>query len=101
LPAYVIANVDITDPDGYAEVKNRVRETIERHGGRYLSLRGKMEVAEGDWVPRQVAIIEFPSYEDARRWYDSAEYEPLKEIRMRTARSEVILIDGVESPPSA
>ncbi len=97
MPAYVVANVEITDPEGYADVKRGVLETIETHGGRYLARGGEVEVLEGKWVPRQASILEFPDYESAKRWYESAEYGPLKSIRLRTAKSELVLIDGVES----
>jgi uncharacterized protein (DUF1330 family) len=89
MPAYVIASVEILDAEGYAVVRAGVRETIERYGGRYLALRGRVEVLEGNWAPRQAAIIEFPSYEDAVRWYESPEYAPLKRARIRTARSDL------------
>ena len=51
MAAYVIANIQITDPDRYPEYASRVPQTIERHGGRYLARGGKVEVLEGEWEP--------------------------------------------------
>jgi len=92
--AYLFANIDVTDPDGYDEYRKRVPATIAAHGGRYLTRAGAAEVLEGEWVPRRMVILEFPSMAALKTWYDCPEYRPLRDIRARTARSSVVAIDG-------
>lgn len=54
-----------------------------------------MQTLEGDWKPKRIVVTEFPSIEQARRWYDSEEYRALKALRLRTARGSVVLVEGV------
>jgi uncharacterized protein (DUF1330 family) len=95
VPAYVIANVDVRDPDTYEEYREAVPATIAEHGGRYLARGGATEVVEGDWEPKRLVIVEFPSLEAARAWVHSESYGPVKAIRHRTAETQLVLIDGV------
>ena len=95
MAAYVIADVEVTDPAGYDEYRKGVPATIAAHGGRYLARGGEVQVLEGDWIPRRAVILEFPSLERARAWYDSPEYRPLREMRERASDSRLVIIDGV------
>ena len=95
MAAYVIADVEVTDPAGYDEYRKGVPATIAAHGGRYLARGGAVQVLEGDWIPRRAVILEFPSLERARAWYDSPEYRPLREMRARASNSRLVIIDGV------
>jgi len=56
---------------------------------------GQIQTLEGDWTPKRIVVTEFPSIEQARRWYDSEEYRALKALRSRSARGSVVLIEGV------
>ena len=71
MPAYVIADIEITDAAGYEEYRRRVPATVAQYGGRYLVRGGAAETLEGDWQPRRLVVLEFPSIAQARRWYDS------------------------------
>lgn len=95
MPAYVIANVDVTDPAGFEQYRALVPATIEQYGGRYLVRGGTHEVVEGDWRPRRLVVLEFPSMTAARRWYDSEEYRHPKALRLRSARTDALLVEGV------
>jgi uncharacterized protein (DUF1330 family) len=95
MAAYVIAELTVTDPTGFEEYRRGVESTIKQHGGRYLVRGGWSDTLEGAWRPSRVVVLEFPSVEAARRWYDSPEYAPLKALRMKTARTEALLIEGV------
>ena len=97
MPAYLIADVEVTDPAGYAEYSRAIMGTIEAHRGRYLVRGGATEVLEGDWSPKRTIVIEFPSAAQLRAWYDSPEYEPLKALRKRTAVSRLVLVEGVDA----
>jgi uncharacterized protein (DUF1330 family) len=95
MPAYLIAEIDVTDPAGFEEYRQLVPATIQQYGGRFIVRGGAVEALEGDWQPKRVVITEFPSLEQARRWYNSEEYREPKALRFKTARSKVILVEGV------
>jgi uncharacterized protein (DUF1330 family) len=93
--AYLVANVKFTRPDKAQEYGRQLPATIEKFGGRYLARGGTAEVAEGDWHLGYVTIVEFPSLELAKRWYESVDYGRLKPIRLEHAQSEIAFVDGV------
>src|SRR6516165_9596318 len=95
MPAYFIVDNEVTDPTGFEEYRKQVPGTVERYGGRFLVRGGQVQTLEGDWKPKRVVVTEFPSIEQARRWYDSEEYGALKALRLRTARGSVVLVEGV------
>jgi uncharacterized protein (DUF1330 family) len=94
MPAYLIANIDVTDPTGYEQCKAQAPATIAAYGGRYLTRGGATAVLEGDWAPHRLVILEFPDMARLHAWYDSVEYRPLIEIRQRTSHSSFIAIEG-------
>ncbi len=96
MAAYIIVDVEVTDPDLYAEYKQQVPATLEPYGGRFLCRGGVMERLEGDWKPARVVILEFDSVEQARGWWSSTEYAAPKALRQRSARSNMILVEGVD-----
>jgi uncharacterized protein (DUF1330 family) len=87
--------LDVTDTATFEEYRWQVPATIGKYGGRYLVPGGRIETLEGDWHPKRVVILEFPSTEQARRFYDSPEYEPQKALRLRSAHSKLLLAEGV------
>lgn len=95
MPAYVIVDLTVTDTAGFEEYRRQVPATIERYGGRYLVRGGSYERLEGDWQPNRVVVLEFPTRDAARRWYDSEDYRGPKALRQRTAVTHVILVEGV------
>jgi uncharacterized protein (DUF1330 family) len=94
MPAYVIANVDVTDPARYEDYKRMVPPTIAAFGGRFLARGGDVHVLEGAWTPRRLVIVEFPSLAQARAWWESAEYGPAKALRQATATSDLVIVEG-------
>jgi uncharacterized protein (DUF1330 family) len=96
MPAYIIFDIHVDDPDAYAPYRDPARETIEAHGGRYLARGGDTEVLEGDWDVDRLVILEFPSMEQARAWYGSAEYQEVAPIRQAASRGRGVLVEGVE-----
>jgi uncharacterized protein (DUF1330 family) len=94
MTAYVIADIDIHDQDTYREYSALVPDTLRPYGGRFLVRGGAFETLEGDWRPRRVVVLEFPSAGHARRWYGSQEYaEPLA-IRHRASNGKLVLVEG-------
>ena len=95
MAAYVIAEVEITNPEGYKEYTIHVPATIAKYGGRFLARGGAAEVLEGEWPQKRRVIIEFASMEAARRWWNSPEYEKPKAMRRANSEGRLILLEGV------
>lgn len=94
MPAYFVANVEVTDPDGFQEYAKGAPATVAKYGGRYLVRGGAIEVLEGDWAPKRLTIIEFESVARVKEWFNSPEYRPFKEIRKRTTVARLLSIEG-------
>ena len=95
MPAYLIAEIEVLDPAGYAEYIRLVPPTIERYGGRYVARGGAVETVEGEPSPGRVAIVEFPDAARIRQWLNSPEYRPVRAIRLRTAKSRLRIVEGL------
>jgi uncharacterized protein (DUF1330 family) len=94
VPAYVIADVEVTDPDAYGGYTAGVPASIARFGGRFLVRGGEAERLEGDWEPARVVVIEFPDRAALRAWWDSEEYRQLAELRRAASRGSLLAVDG-------
>ena len=95
MAAYVIGEVEIRDPQAYQEYAEGVPATIGRYGGRYLVRGGAVETKEGAWAPQRVVVLEFPTMDQARKWYGSTEYAPLLAIRLKAATANLVFVEGV------
>ncbi|MBX9963245.1 MAG: DUF1330 domain-containing protein [Burkholderiales bacterium] len=95
MPAYLIADVDVSDPMGFETYRQLVAPTITGAGGAYIVRGGGFEVLEGSYQPKRLVVLEFESMAAARAWYHSDEYAPVKAIRQRTAATNVILVEGL------
>lgn len=95
MAAYIIAEVQVTDPDTYATYRAMVAPSLAVYGGRFLARGGHAETLEGDRPPARIVIIEFDSVAQARAWWDSPEYRPARDLRHRAAQSRMIVIEGV------
>lgn len=92
--AYVIVEIEITDPELYEKYKQQAPATVQAHGGRYLARGGATITLEGDWNPERFVILEFASLEQARGWHDSPEYREARSLRWRAARSRMLALAG-------
>ena len=95
MPAYVINDMEITDPALFEEYKNLSPATVALYGGRFLARGGRVETLEGSWSPNRIVILEFPSMAQAQAWSDSPEYAPAKRLRQMSATSNLVMIEGV------
>jgi uncharacterized protein (DUF1330 family) len=93
--AYVLAEIEITNPDGYKEYTQVVPATIAQYGGRFLHRGGGVQALEGDWPQRRRVILEFPSKEQALKWYNSPEYEKPLAMRKASSNGRLLLLEGV------
>ena len=94
MPGYVIAEVTVTHPEEYARYREMVPPTVAKYGGRFVVRGGKTETVEGEWAPTRLVVIEFESAARAREWWASEEYREAKALRQRTARSNVLIVEG-------
>lgn len=95
MSAYVIAEIDITDPAAYEDYRKQVPGVIAKYGGRYVVRGGKVESLEGGWSPKRIAVVEFPSMEQALKFYRSPEYAPLIAIRQKASRGKLVIVEGI------
>lgn len=98
MPAFLIADIDVTDADTYADYRTANPDIVNKYGGRYVALGGDINVLEGDWHPRRTVIIEFPDMNAITAFYESAEYTKLREIRWKSADSRLVAIETLPEP---
>jgi len=98
MPAYIIVEIDIVDPVGYEEYKKLAGATVEKYGGKYVVRGGSTEVLEGNWEPKRIVLLQFDSPQHAKAWLNSEEYREPRKMRHRTARTNMILVEGLARP---
>jgi len=96
MSAYVVVEVEITDPERFKDYQAMVPATIAAFGGKYLVRGGEVETLEGSWNPSRVVVLEFESVEQAKRWWDSDEYREARDLRQATSNTNMIVVQGVE-----
>ena len=94
MSGYVIANINVKNSEAYKEYVGKVKPTVEKFGGEYLVRNGEFKVIDGEWKHPRTVVIKFPTYEKALEWYNSKEYQPIKQIRIDNAKSNGIIIQG-------
>ena len=95
MAAYVIADINITDPEIFKKYSEQVPATVEQYGGKYLIRGGGIEKREGDWKPTRVVVIEFENMSTLQKWYSSEEYSGPLQIRHQSAESNVLFVEGM------
>jgi uncharacterized protein (DUF1330 family) len=94
MPAYLLVEVEIHDPREYETYKKLTPASLVPFGGKFLVRGGKAELIEGDEEPARIVVVEFPTMEKARQWWNSPEYTKAKMIRQRCATTRMILVEG-------
>ena len=95
MAAYVIVDVEVTDPVKFAEYGGQVPRTVEQYGGKYLVRGGSLEQFEGVWEPNRLVVIEFENMDNAKNWYSSREYEGPIKLRHKSAETNVVFVEGI------
>jgi uncharacterized protein (DUF1330 family) len=95
MPAYVIVEVEVTDPAVYDEYKKMVPASLAAYGGKFVVRGGACATLEGSWQPQRVVVLEFPSVARANEWWASNEYRAAKALRQRAAHSKIIVVEGI------
>ena len=94
MSAYVIVEIEITDPAGYEDYKKQAGASVAKYGGKYIVRGGASETLEGDWHPKRLVILEFESMQRAKEWLHSEEYREPRKMRHRTAKTKMIVVEG-------
>lgn len=95
MPAYVIVDVEVLDPERYEVYKQLTPASIAVYDGRFLVRGGASETLEGEWQPKRLVVVEFPTIERAKEWWNSTEYAAAKALRQATAHTNMIVAEGV------
>ena len=94
MSAYIIVDVEVTDPVQYEDYKKLAAATVEAYDGRYIVRGGTAEQLEGDRTPNRIVVLEFPTLERAKEWWASEDYKPAKAMRHASATSQMIVVEG-------
>ena len=95
MPAYFIADLEVTDAAEFERYRPLAAASIARHGGRYVVRGGQVDLVEGGPEPKRIVILEFADADAVRRWYDSADYQAALKIRLASAKGRAFIVDGV------
>src|ERR1700746_1061130 len=95
MPAYVIVETDVTDPERYEQYKAASPPAVAAGGGRFVVRGGELVVLEGDWQPSRLVVLEFEDLAAVRRWYESPVYQEAKKLREGAARFRMVAVQGI------
>ncbi|MGH2410642.1 MAG: DUF1330 domain-containing protein [Chloroflexota bacterium] len=95
MAAYVVVEIEVTDPERYARYREIAPALVAAFGGRYLTRGGVTETVEGTWQPKRLVILEFPSMERIHEFYDSTEYAEAKLLRQNSTNSTMVFQEGI------
>ena len=95
MAAYLVVDIEVTDPVRFEEYKKLAPVAIGKYGGRYLIRGGAYETIEGDWKPQRLTMVEFESMDKAKAFYASPEYRRAIQARAGAAKMNMLLVQGV------
>ena len=95
MPAYIVVETDINDPEQYELYKRASPAAVAAGGGRFIARGGELAVLEGDWEPKRLVLLEFPDLDAAKRFYESPEYQDAKRLREGAASLNMVAVEGL------
>lgn len=95
MAAYVIVDIEVTDPAGYEEYRKLAAPAVAAFGGKFLVRGGPTATLEGNWHPKRVVLLEFPDVQRAQAWWASEQYRAARAIRQRTATTNMVVAEGI------
>jgi uncharacterized protein (DUF1330 family) len=95
LSAYVIVDIQVTNPQIYEDYKKLAPACVAAYGGEYLARGGQTEVLEGEWAPSRLVILRFDRCEQVKKWLNSPEYTPVKALRYQSTHTNMVVIEGI------
>ncbi len=96
MPAYVIVETAVTDPERYEKYKAASPGAVAAGGGRFLVRGGELAVLEGDWQPSRLVVLEFEDLAAAKRWYESEVYQEARKLREGAAHLRMVAVQGLD-----
>ncbi len=96
MSAYLVAQIQIENPEVYQQYADGFRPTILPYEGEILAVDNEGDVLEGEWALPRTVILKFPSMQQAKAWYNSPGYQELVKLRHRASKGNVILVRGVQ-----
>ena len=94
MTAYVIVDIEVHNPEKYKEYLAKITPTVLENGGRYLVRGAQSKVISGDWQPKRLVVMEFPTMDIANHWATCAEYAPIHAMRNENASANMIIVEG-------
>ena len=94
MKAYIVVQINVNNHENYKEYLKNVTPIAKNYGGNYIVRAGNFEIMEGNWDYKRNVVIEFPSLENAKEFYNCPEYQPIKKIRLNNAENNLIIIEG-------
>jgi uncharacterized protein (DUF1330 family) len=94
MAAYFLLEIEVQNKETYAEYVRLAPATVKQYGGRYLIRGGAVTPVSGEWQPQRLVLLEFPSMEQAQKWLTSPEYSKIAPLRLRSAKSKAVLVEG-------
>lgn len=95
MPAYVVVDAQVKDTQQFVKYRELAQVAVAKYGGHYIVRGGTCSIIEGDWHPGRLVIVEFPSTELARKFYDSPEYLAARAARAGAADFDMLLVEGI------
>jgi uncharacterized protein (DUF1330 family) len=95
MAAYLVVDIDVTNPAQFEEYKKLAPAAIAKYGGRYLIRGGAYEAIEGNWKPQRLTVVEFDSMEKGKAFYNSPEYQTAIRARLGAANMRMLLVQGI------
>ncbi len=96
MSVYIVARIQIDDRDEYTRYEAGFMDVFAKYAGELLAVDEAVETLEGEWPGTRTVILRFPSREDARRWYDSSEYQELAQHRFRASQGNIVIVSGLD-----
>ena len=94
MPAYIIVDIEVHQPEPYKEYLKQITPTVIACGGKYLARGAEVDVVSGDWRPNRVVMMEFPDRATAQHWATCEDYAPIHDLRNQYATANMVIIDG-------
>lgn len=99
MSAYILIEIDVHDPVAYEDYKKLTPASLLPYEGKFIVRGGATETLEGDWQPKRIVVLEFPSVERAKAWWGSDEYAPAKKMRQAASTTRMIVVEGFTPNP--
>lgn len=94
MAGYLIFEIEVTDPVAWQRYRDVAGPVMAAAGGTFVVASQRVEALEGDWLPPSISVVRFDSFETARQFYHSAEYQNLLALRLAASRGRGILVDS-------